>query len=144
MVSLLNEEIMVDTSVWIAAFRGKPANINEIMKQLLDENRVLTCGPILFEIRRGLRESECKKTMALLKVLKRLPMTEKDWDLAGKMDRLLREGGITIPPIDIIIAQVCITQGVPIFTLDTHFNSIQGLRFFSFREKRGQSRMSLT
>jgi predicted nucleic acid-binding protein len=50
--------------------------------------------------------------------------------LVGDLDALLRKKGITIPPMDVIIAQVCLHHKVSIFTLDEHFHSISGLKFF--------------
>jgi predicted nucleic acid-binding protein len=50
--------------------------------------------------------------------------------LVGDLDALLRKKGITIPPMDVIIAQVCLHHKVSIFTLDEHFHSIPGLKFF--------------
>ena len=37
---------------------------------------------------------------------------------------------MTIPPMDIIIAQVCLHHKVSLFTLYEHFQSIPGLKFF--------------
>jgi hypothetical protein len=119
---------MVDTSVWIAAFRGKPGNIAEKTRQLLHDDQALICGPVLFEIRRGLRASERKKILPLMEAVIRLPVDERDWDLAGDLDASLRSEGLTIPPMDILIAQVCLRHQAPLFALDQHFESIKGLQ----------------
>jgi predicted nucleic acid-binding protein len=49
---------------------------------------------------------------------------------AGDLDASLRKKGMTIPPMDVIIAQVCRHHKVAIFTLDEHFHSIPGLKLF--------------
>jgi predicted nucleic acid-binding protein len=126
-----NESVLIDTSTWIAAFRGNPVNITEITRTLLNDDRALTCGPVLFEIYRGLRAWERKKIIPLMKALIRLPIDEKDWEIAGNLDASLRTEGITIPPMDLLIAQICLRNNVPIFALDQHFESIKGLRFFT-------------
>jgi len=124
------EPVLLDTSVWIDAFRGKTQHIVAVTQGLLNDDRILICGPVLFEIKRGLRPPDRKKILPLLDALIRLSVDESDWDNAGDLDNSLRKKGITIPPMDIIIAQVCLHHKVSLFTLDEHFSSIPGLKFF--------------
>jgi predicted nucleic acid-binding protein len=124
------ESIMLDTSVWIDALRGQtPQNIT-VTKALLNDDRIFICGPVLFEIKRGLRPPDRKKILPLLDALIRLSVDEPIWDAAGDLDASLRKKGITIPPMDIIIAQVCLHHEVSLFTLDEHFHLIPGLKLF--------------
>lgn len=125
-----SDAVLIDTSVWIASFRGAPENVTEITRELLKEDRALICGPVLFEIRRGLRLPEREKVIPLMEAIVRLPVEEEDWDLAGELDATLRSKGITIPPMDLIIARLCIRYNVQLFTLDRHFESIEGIRLF--------------
>jgi len=125
------EPILLDTSVWIDAFTGRTPEIIEITKNLINDDRVLTCGPVMFEIKRGLRPSERKKILPLLNALMRLSVDESIWDSAGDLDASLRNKGITIPPMDVLIAQICLRHKVSLFSLDNHFNSVPGLRLFT-------------
>lgn len=125
-----NESILIDTSVWIASFRGRPADITEMTRQLLNNDRALTCGPVLFEIHRGLRTSEHRRIIPLMNAVVCLPFEEQDWELTGKLDASLRSNGITIPQMDLLIARVCLRHDVPLFTLDQHFEAIEGIRLF--------------
>ena len=127
------EPVLLDTSVWIDSFRGKTPHIVAVTQGLLNDDRILICGPVLFEIKRGLRPPDRKKILPLLDALMRLSVDESDWDNAGDLDNSLRKKGITIPPMDIIIAQVCLHHKVSLFTLDEHFSSIPGLKFFKPR-----------
>jgi predicted nucleic acid-binding protein len=122
--------VLLDTSVWIDALRGKTPHIVEATEKLLKDDRILICGPILFEIKRGLRPPDRKKILPLLDALIRLSVDETVWDAAGDLDVSLRKKGMTIPPMDLIIAQVCLHHKVSLFTLDEHFHSIPGLKFF--------------
>ncbi len=122
--------VLLDTSVWIDALRGKIPHVVEVTEKLLKDDRILICGPILFEIKRGLRPPDRKKILPLFDALIRLSVDETVWDAAGDLDASLRKKGITIPPMDVIIAQVCLHHKVSIFTLDEHFHSIPGLKFF--------------
>ena len=124
------ESVLLDTSVWIDALRGKTPNIVAITEGLLNDDRALTCGPVIFEIKRGLRPPERKKILPLFDALIRLSVDETVWDAAGELDASLRRKGITIPPMDVIIAQVCLHHKVFLFTLDEHFRSVPGLKVF--------------
>ena len=125
-----SESILLDTSVWIDALRGKTPHIVAATHALLNDDRILTCGPVIFEIKRGLRPSDRKKILPLFDALIRLSVDETVWDNVGTLDASLRSKGITIPPMDLIIAQVCLHHKVTLFTLDEHFSSIPGLKFF--------------
>jgi len=124
------ESVLLDTSVWIDAFRGKTPDIVAVTQGLLNDDRVLTCGPVIFEINRGLRPPERKKILYLFDALIRLSFDETAWDAAGDLDASLRKKGITIPPMDVIIAQLCLHHKVSLFTLDEHFRSVPGLKVF--------------
>ena len=122
--------VLLDTSVWIDALRGKTPHIVETTEELLKDDRILICGPVLFEIKRGLRPPDRKRILPLLDALIRLSVDEAVWDAAGDLDASLRKTGMTIPPMDVIIAQVCLHHKVSLFTLDEHFHSIPGLKLF--------------
>ena len=124
------ESIMLDTSVWIDALRGKTPHVVSITQALLNDDRIVICGPVIFEIKRGLRPADRKKILPLLAALVRLSVDETVWDKAGDLDASLRKKGITIPPTDIIIAQVCLHHKIFLFTLDEHFRSVSGLKLF--------------
>ena len=124
------QRILLDTSVWIDAFRGKTPHILEVTRSLLSEDKVVTCGPVIFEINRGLRPRERTKILPLFDALGRLPFGDAMWQFAGNLDAGLRKKGITVPPMDILIAQISLHHKVPLFTLDEHFHSIPDLNLF--------------
>ena len=124
------ELVLVDTSVWIDALRGETPIVVKVTQGLLKDDRAVTCGPVLFELKRGLRISERKKILPLFDALVRLSFKENDWDAAGDLDASLRKKGITLPPMDIIIARACLHHKVSLFTLDKHFSSVHGLQLF--------------
>ena len=124
------ESVLLDTSVWIDVLRGKTPGIVAVTQGLLNDDRVLTCGPVMFEIKRGLRPPERNKILPLFDALIRLSVDEIVWDAAGDLDASLREKGITIPPMDVIIARICLHHNVFLFTLDEHFRSVPGLKMF--------------
>lgn len=60
------ESVLLDTSVWIDALQGRTPHIVKMTQELLNEDRILTCGPVIFEIKRGLRPPERKKNTAIV------------------------------------------------------------------------------
>jgi predicted nucleic acid-binding protein len=124
------ESVLLDTSIWIDALRGKTPNIVALTQGLLNDDRALTCGPVIFEIKRGLRSPERKKILPLFDALIRLSFDEAIWDAAGDLDASLRKKGVAIPPMDVLIAQICLHHKVVLFTLDEHFRSVPGLQVF--------------
>jgi tRNA(fMet)-specific endonuclease VapC len=124
------ESVLLDTSIWIDALRGKTPNIVALTQGLLNDDRALTCGPVIFEIKRGLRSPERKKILPLFDALIRLSFDEAIWDAAGDLDASLRKKGVKIPPMDVLIAQICLHHKVVLFTLDEHFRSVPGLQVF--------------
>ena len=80
--------VLLDTSVWIDALRGKTPDIVTVTQELLNDDRVLTCGLVIFEIKRGLRPPERKKILPLFDALIRLSFDETVWDSAGDLDCL--------------------------------------------------------
>ena len=124
------ESVLLDTSVWIDALRGKTPNIVALTQRLLNDDRALTCGPVIFEIKRGLRSPERKKILPLFDALIRLSFDEVMWDAAGDLDASLRKKGVTIPSMDVLISQICLHHKVSLFTLDEHFRSVPGLQVF--------------
>jgi predicted nucleic acid-binding protein len=124
------ESVLLDTSIWIDALRGKTPNIVALTQGLLNDDRALTCGPVIFEIKRGLRSPERKKILPLFDALIRLSFDEAMWDAAGDLDASLRKKGVTIPPMDVLIARICLHHKVALFTLDEHFRLVPGLQVF--------------
>jgi predicted nucleic acid-binding protein len=98
-----------------------------LVGQLLEEDFAVTCGPILMELRRGLKKEDKKKVLGLLSAVNRVPVSEDDWEKAGDLDASLREKGVTVPPMDVLIARICIREKLRLYTLDTNFQSIPGL-----------------
>lgn len=127
MPSRMPSDVLLDTSAWIAFFRGQPPDVADRVQALLREDRAITCSPVLFEIRRGLRSQELHRIQALLSALRHIAFTEVDWQAAAELDRTLRSGGLTLPLMDTFIAAVCLRHHFPLLTLDDHFRSVPGL-----------------
>jgi len=126
--------VLVDTSAWISFFAksGYP-EIKELLKSLLDEDRVATAGPIVLEILQGCRSVKERQRMEeLFRALHWLITEEHHWYQAGQTAFALRRQGITVSAVDALIATLAESHGCPLLHRDTDFKHIArhtGLRF---------------
>lgn len=121
------EGVLVDTSAWVAYFRGVEPGRSAVLA-LLAEGLALRCGPIELELRQGLRQPEANRVLNLWLGLTALWVEEIDFTSAGDLLRALRSRGVTIPAMDALVACLAIRCGVPLLTLDQHFDNVPGLR----------------
>ena len=119
--------ILVDTTVWVDFFSGRPCPHVDILEQLLQTGEdICICGIILAEVLQGIRsDSDHTKTKEFFESLIFLPMTRTTFLLSSKIYRTLRKKGITIrTPLDCMIASVAIEHRLPLLHNDRDFNQI--------------------
>jgi len=111
--------VLVDTSVWIAYFRGT-SDLPEL-DFLIDENLVVTNDLVLAELIPYLHLRKQKRLIDLMYEISRLPLTI-DWaDIIQMQTGFLRQGINAVGIPDLIMAQHAIQNRLPLFTLDRHF-----------------------
>ena len=125
-------DALVDTSVWIEAFRGRDQRLRETVDKLLDQERVVLCGLVELELLQGFRADERALFASLFEALPYAEVDRQDWRAAGFLQAGLRSRGITIPATDALIAALCLRHDLSILTLDKHFDQIPQLRQFKF------------
>lgn len=112
-------KVLVDSSVWVAYFRGTsdlPA-----LDWLIEEDLVITNDIILAELTPPLLVRGERRLARLLRGIERLPLT-LDWDGIIQMQvTCLRNGINNVGIPDLIIAQHAIQNGISLFSLDKHF-----------------------
>ena len=119
--------ILVDTTVWIDFFTGRPRPHVATLEQLLQTGEdICICGIVLAEVLQGIRsDSEYTKTKDYFESLVFLPMTHATFLRSSQMYRALRKKGVTIhTPLDCMIASVAIEHGVPLLHNDRDFDKI--------------------
>jgi predicted nucleic acid-binding protein len=52
---------------------------------------------------------------------------EQDWDRAISLAWKLRDKGLTVPWLDVVIASLAIQDGIRLFAIDEHFKKISEL-----------------
>ncbi len=116
--------ILVDTSAWIAFFRG-PSALGDQVEEALRDGNVALCGPVLTEIIRGLREHERQRVLGLLAGCHHLRQPHALWTYAGNLGQFLRAKGVTAKTLDLLIASYAMSHGCPLLAEDTDFRQMK-------------------
>jgi predicted nucleic acid-binding protein len=120
------DHVLVDSSVWIFALRK--ATHPEIVEQVdkyLKKDSVACSWPIKLELLGGTRgESDYLRLKTRLDALHEIEIREDTWESASKMAFELRQKGVTVPHMDILISAAAIQSGATLLHADAHFDLI--------------------
>ncbi len=117
--------ILVDTSAWVEFFRGRDPYA-ALVDSLLATNEVALCGPVLTEIRRGLRSTaDRKRVLPLLDACTTLPTPAALWQEAGDLGFVLARKGVTVKSMDLLIATHALAHAAPLLTRDADFRAMR-------------------
>ena len=125
----MSTKVIVDTSVWVDFFRSADSPHSLHLKRLLREERVVLTGQVLAEIIQGIKTQ--KESAIVKKGLHKLPfieMTRHVWERAGEISASLLKKGVTIPLSDVIVGCCALSGDLEVFTLDSHFKRIPGVK----------------
>lgn len=124
--------VIADTSVWISFFNRPASAEKRALDALIDSDEVAIVGVVLAELLQGCRTP--KERDALKETILALPyveMTQSVWIRAGETSSALLRRGITLPIPDLIVAAVALEQQFQVYSLDNHFQKIQGLALYT-------------
>jgi predicted nucleic acid-binding protein len=116
--------ILVDTSAWIEFFRGREPLASRV-DGLLDTNDVAVCGPVLLELRRGLRAADRGTVLPLLEACHLLEQPPALWEEAGELGAAAGRRGSTVKSLDLLIAAYALSHSVPLLTTDSDFLALR-------------------
>ncbi len=118
--------ILIDTSAWIEFFRksGEKFIKLEVATYLDLDEAAYTC-PIYFELLAGAKENEIGLIDETLSFCERQIFKSNYWEKTAKLERSLRQKGITIPRDDLFVATVALEVNMAILCKDRHFDIIQ-------------------
>ncbi len=89
------------------------------------------CGPILTELRRGLRSAADRaRVLPLLAGCHLLDQPPRLWDEAGELGYALARRGASVKTLDLLIATYALAHAVPVLSADADFTVMRraGLR----------------
>ena len=123
--------VLVDSSVWVTA--GSFAR----MKELVPDDDVVTCPPVMEEVLRGMRtDNKYHARLAEFRGMTILdsPMPFETFEYAAIIYRIGRAAGVTIrSPYDCLIAACAIRNGVEAVHADRDFGHIA--RFSTLKQR---------
>lgn len=120
-------DILVDTSAWVAFFRGDAAAIRRV-DPLLAEGRVAITGPVFAEVLSGARRAaDFDLLNRLLRGLDRLAEPEALWDRVAEHRFALARRGYQASLVDLTIALAALDSGHTLLTRDSDFRRIQAV-----------------
>lgn len=101
------------------------------MEDLIDARQAFVAGPIMYEVLQGTRSpQEFEGFLVKLEELPYLRTEATTWVAAAGMSAGLRRRGLTLPMTDILLATLARENQCRIWSLDSHFSSIPGVRLY--------------
>jgi len=122
--------VLVDTSAWIDFFNSDSES-SRLVARLVEENRAVIIGPVIYEVLQGARSrEESDVVLSALLGLDSVETTMHLWIKAGELSSGLRKKGVTLPMSDVLIASAAIENDFSVLTSDSHFAKIPHLKLY--------------
>lgn len=123
--------VIADTSVWIPFFNRPDSPEKTALDLLIDADEVVLVGVVLAELLQGCRTSSERDTLSeALLALPYYEVTPSTWSQTGDLSAQLLRKGVTLPLSDLIIAVLALEHHCQMYSLDTHFKKIPGVRLY--------------
>ena len=117
--------VLVDSSAWIEGLRRNGSlPVKLALEGLLDVYEAQWCAPVRLEVLGGARREERQRLGRHFSVIPYRPAQGDDWDRAVALAWHLRDGGLTVPWMDVLIAAIAIHDQVRLYAVDSHFVAI--------------------
>lgn len=118
--------ILVDSSAWIVYYRSEGSRkIKGLIKKAISSDLVAVNGVIIVEVLSGIsNEAEFKKVRSHFQGFHDLSLSENDFIEASLLGSSLRRKGVSVPPVDLMIAASAIRTKSRLYHLDGHFDLI--------------------
>ena len=117
--------LVVDSSVWIDYFNGRPTPQSLRLKEILGAHDILVGDVILAEVLQGFRvDTDFQRALRLLERFEWVSMLnpEQAIDVARHYRRLRTLGVTQGQTVDLIIGGYCINAGCPLLYSDRGFD----------------------
>lgn len=115
--------VLVDTSVWIATFRKRPATS---LESIVDFDDIVTCLPVVQEVLQGFRDERAlalaREAMQALPTVES-PMPAAVFHHAADLYRAARRAGLTVRSgVDCLIASCALRHGLEVLHDDRDYD----------------------
>jgi predicted nucleic acid-binding protein len=126
--------VLVDSSAWIEALRRAGSlEVKLAVEDLLEVYEAQWCTPVRLEVLGGARGGERRALSEYFAVIPYRRCRDEDWERAILLAWKLRDSGLTVPWMDILIAAIALHDDVRVYAVDEHFKKISertGLRLY--------------
>ncbi len=117
--------VVVDTSVWSLALRRRvvvPSTYVDLLRDLIQDGRVVLLGPVRQELLSGIRSSEqFDRLRRQLRAFPESPLDVEDHEVAAEHYNTCMTGGVRGSPVDLLICAYATRRNFHILTTDPDF-----------------------
>ena len=130
-----NRLIILDTDVIIDFFSGISPGAEIVLKLISQEEAALTSVSV-FELYAGIEgKRRLKQIEIFIRDLTIFPLDVIEAAIAGRIYTQLKSKGRLIGTHDILIAAICLTNGLPLYTKNvSHFSKIEDIQILPTEE----------
>lgn len=117
--------VLVDSSVWIEGLRRKGSlEVKLGLEGLLDAYEAQLCSPVRLEVLGGAGALERKRLGLYFSIIPYRACTNDDWERGVALAWRLRDEGLSVPWLDVLIAAIALQDGTRVYSIDRHFPAI--------------------
>ena len=119
--------IFIDTSVWVAFFRGRDAALVQRVQRVLDDEEVGLAGPVRIEILSGASRRDLPKLARLLQAFPLFLPKETTWSLVERWLEEAVSAGQRFGAMDLLIGAIAAEERARLWSLDRDFERMERL-----------------
>lgn len=121
--------VIADTGVWIAFIRNRRSEHGTELTRLMRTGDAAITGPILAEVLQGARSPrQFARFSSDIQAVRYLDVTRDAWVWVAEMSQRLRRAGQGVALTDLSIAAVAVLTDSEVYTLDSDFGRVPGVR----------------
>jgi len=120
--------IVVDTSVWINAFRNRSSSEARHLSELLDTDNIAIAIPIRIELLSGARRPDRQLLGRILSALPTYYPTDTTWERIESWLEKIRDAGDSFGVGDLLIGAISAETHAAIWSLDSDFSRMAKLK----------------